>query len=104
MIALNVEKASVHFGPTRALNDVSLTVESGEVLGLVGHNGAGKSTLINAINDSTLLSAGTIWSNGQQFHANSPHAARAAGIYTVFQELTIFPHLSVLENIFAGSL
>jgi len=104
MYALNAENVSVSFGPTQALKGVNLSVQPGEVLGLVGHNGAGKSTLIKAINDGRIVTAGTFWSNGQQFRADSPQAARKAGIYTVFQELTMFSHLSVLDNIFAGSL
>lgn len=101
--ALTVCNVSKHFGGAQALNDVSLTVEAGEIRAVVGENGAGKSTLMRIIAGLEVSDAGSIQINGQQFDA-SPSAARASGVALVHQELSLVPTLSVAENICLGDL
>jgi ribose transport system ATP-binding protein len=101
--ALNVEDVSVAYGATQALTDVNFSIEPGEIKALIGANGAGKSTLIKVLTGVTQPTAGTLWRNGNAYAPDSPQVARQDGIYAVFQELSIFPHLTVLENIFAGA-
>lgn len=85
-------EAARHFGPVRALDGVSLSVAPGDCIGLVGHNGAGKSTLVNLINGSLAASSGEV-----QFDRGD--GAHAAGVRSVFQELSLCPNLTVAENL-----
>lgn len=92
----SVEK---HFGAVRALNGVTLAIEPGECLGLVGHNGAGKSTLMNVLSGVLPPTSGRIEIGGADLTAGySVRAAHAAGVRCVFQELSLCPNLSVAEN------
>jgi D-xylose transport system ATP-binding protein len=100
--ALEVRHARKSFGFVRALDDVSLTLQEGEILALVGDNGAGKSTLIKAIAGVHALDDGQILIKGVEAHLGSAAAARAHGIETVFQDLAVFDNLNVLENFFMG--
>jgi ABC-type sugar transport system ATPase subunit len=85
-----------------ALLDVDLTARRGEVHALLGANGAGKSTLIALLSGVYPPSAGTIRVAGREVAFRSPREASAAGISTVYQELTVLPNLSVAENVFLG--
>ncbi len=88
-----------HFGAVRALAGVTLSLEPGECLGLVGHNGAGKSTLMNVLAGVIPPDAGRIEIGGADLTAGySVRAAHAAGVRCVFQELSLCPNLSVAEN------
>jgi ribose transport system ATP-binding protein len=91
------------FGATRALAGVSLAVNSGEVLGLVGENGAGKSTLVKILGGVLPPDAGSMWLDGAPYSPRGPLDARRAGVAMIHQELTIAPHLTVAENIVLGS-
>ncbi|MCV2395123.1 sugar ABC transporter ATP-binding protein [Actinotalea sp. M2MS4P-6] len=84
------------------LHGVSIDVAPGEVVGLVGHNGAGKSTLLKVISGATSPDSGTITVEGERRHLDSPSAAIAAGIATVYQELALLPNLTVAQNAFLG--
>ncbi len=90
------------FPGVRALDDVSLTVQRGEVLALLGENGAGKSTLIKMLGGAHLPDRGQIRVAGQDVHLGSPGAAAAAGIGVIFQEFNLIPELTAWENIFLG--
>ena len=83
-----------------ALDDVDLDVHAGRILSLSGANGAGKSTLVKILSGAERPDAGRIWVDGIEVHLTSPHAARRAGIYTIYQELSLVPSMSVVENIF----
>lgn len=103
-LALNLENVSLAFGATQALSGVDFQIAKGEVRALIGANGAGKSTLIKVITGVHHPDSGAITRNGRAYRPGSPEGARKEGIHAVFQELSIFPHLTVLENIFAGAL
>src|SRR2546423_8481569 len=86
----------------QALDDVALAVRAGEVHILLGENGAGKSTLMKILSGAVRSDAGEILLNGRPVEIGDPIAARKLGISTIYQELTLVPHLSVAENIFLG--
>ncbi len=87
------------FGGVRALGGASLAAVAGQVHALVGENGAGKSTLIKALGGRVRPDAGAIRIDGQPVRLPGPPAAHALGIWTVFQELTLLPGMSVAENL-----
>jgi ABC-type sugar transport system ATPase subunit len=97
---LEVRGVSKHYGAVRALHEVSLSLDRGEVIGLVGDNGAGKSTLVNVIAGALRPDRGEIALDGVTHAFETPSHARAAGVETVFQYLSIIPTLDVAENVF----
>src|SRR3954468_21711636 len=99
---LAVDGLSKSFPGVRALHDVRFDVHAGEVHALLGENGAGKSTLIKIVSGVYRPDSGTIQVDGQEVRFAGPQEAQAAGIATVFQELLLFPDLTVAENIFLG--
>jgi ABC-type sugar transport system ATPase subunit len=90
------------FPGVTALADVDLVASGGEVHALVGANGAGKSTLIALLSGVYAPTTGVIRVSGRQVTFRSPREANAAGISTVYQELTVLPNLLVCENVFLG--
>ncbi len=86
----------------KALDDVSLTFEKGEIHAIVGENGAGKSTLIKTITGAIAPTAGTIAFGGKEYQKLDPIEAIRVGIGAVYQEFNLIPYLSVAENIFFG--
>jgi rhamnose transport system ATP-binding protein len=99
---LAVEGLSKSFPGVRALHDVRFDVHAGEVHALLGENGAGKSTLIKIVSGVYRPDTGVVRIDGHEVRFGGPQAAQAAGIATVFQELLLFPDLTVAENIFLG--
>lgn len=95
---LNKSYPGVH-----ALADFSLILNKGELHGLLGQNGAGKSTLIKLISGVEQPDSGAIILEGEKVKINSPESAQKAGVFTIFQELSLIPELSVAENIFVES-
>ncbi|MGE0281910.1 MAG: sugar ABC transporter ATP-binding protein [Rhizobiaceae bacterium] len=91
------------FVGVKVLKDVSFDVRPGEVHALLGENGAGKSTLIKILSGLYTPDAGTITIDGKEQKFSSTRDATAAGIATVYQELLLFPELSVAENVFLGN-
>jgi rhamnose transport system ATP-binding protein len=100
MLALSGVRKS--FGAVAALRDGRLDLYAGEAHGLVGENGAGKSTLVRIMSGAHSPDAGTITLSGRPLVLHGPADARAAGIAVIYQEPTLFPDLSVAENIFMG--
>jgi len=98
---LEVTGLSVAFGGVRALTDVSLTVDEGRFVGVIGPNGCGKSTLLNAIT-GVVPSAGSVRVDGVEVPRGRPLAANRAGVARVFQAPQMFDALSVLENVAVG--
>lgn len=84
------------------LHGVTVAVRPGDVVGLVGHNGAGKSTLLRIISGATRADRGSIVVDGRTATIGSPGDAIAAGIATVYQELSLLPNLTVTQNVFLG--
>jgi ribose transport system ATP-binding protein len=90
------------FAGTVAVAGVDLDVWPGDVCALVGHNGAGKSTLMAILAGAVRADAGEMHLDGQPYRPDSPLAARRVGVTMIFQELSLAPHLSVMENISLG--
>ena len=99
---LALEGVDKSFGAVAALRDVRLELFAGEAHALVGENGAGKSTLVKILAGVHPPDAGTIRLDGEPVTFAGPAGARAAGIAVIYQEPTLFPDLSVAENIFMG--
>jgi ribose transport system ATP-binding protein len=95
---LEVVNAAMRFGEVRALDGVSLAILPGECIGLVGHNGAGKSTIVSVINGGLTPQQGQIFSDGTQLAPYGIGVARRRGVRCVFQELSLCPNLSIVEN------
>jgi ribose transport system ATP-binding protein len=93
-----VDGARVSFGAVRALDGVTLRVMPGECVGLVGHNGAGKSTIVSVINGGLTPHEGIVAGDGATLERYGIKAARARGIRCVFQELSLCPNLTIVEN------
>ena len=96
---IGVRKA---FGATTALDGVDLAVRPGEVCALVGQNGAGKSTLMGILAGALQPDAGKMTLDGAPYAPKNPLEARRAGVAMIYQELSLAPHLSVMENIALG--
>jgi rhamnose transport system ATP-binding protein len=99
---LILEHATKSFGSVRALEDAAIELHAGEAHGLVGENGAGKSTLVKLLAGVYRPDAGWLLLDGEELRLSGPADARAAGIAVIYQEPTLFPDLSVAENIFMG--
>jgi rhamnose transport system ATP-binding protein len=99
---LEVRGLEKSFPGVRALSGVSFDVEPGEVHALLGENGAGKSTLIKIVSGVFAPDAGQILIDGVERRFHLPEDARRAGVATIYQELLLFPELTVAENIFMG--
>lgn len=99
---LVVKGISVEFPGVKALQEVDFSLNSGEVVALLGENGAGKSTLIKALTGVYRRSSGDIYLDGQQVDPHSTAQAQAMGIGTVYQEVNLLPNLSVAANLFIG--
>lgn len=100
---LEVRSISKYFGTVIALNDVSMTLNAGEVMCLLGDNGAGKSTLIKILSGVHKPSEGEYLFEGRPVEFESPRDALDMGIATVYQDLAMIPLMSVARNFFLGS-
>jgi ribose transport system ATP-binding protein len=90
------------FGASRVIDEVSLTLQAGEVHALVGENGAGKSTLMKVLSGAYRPDAGSMTLAGRPYAPRSPRAARGLGVAMIYQELTLAPHLTVEANVMLG--
>ena len=97
--SLSVRNAVKRYAGVVALSDANLDVNVGEVVALIGANGSGKSTLSKIINGVVVLDRGQLLLDGQTVNFSSPQAAKSLGISTVFQDLSLVPHMTVAENI-----
>jgi simple sugar transport system ATP-binding protein len=102
MPVLELEKISKHFGAIHALNDVSLSVEPAEVVGLMGDNGAGKSTLAKIIAGNFRPTHGVIRISGEDVQFHRPIEARRHGVEIVYQDLALCDNLTAGANVFLG--
>jgi rhamnose transport system ATP-binding protein len=101
-VVLALEDVSKSFGAVAALRGAHLELRAGEAHALVGENGAGKSTLVKILAGVHGPDTGRVLLDGEPVELHNPAAARAAGIAVIYQEPTLFPDLSVAENIFMG--
>lgn len=99
---LEVRHLTVEFPGVRALDNVHFDVRAGEVHALVGENGAGKSTLLKVLGGVQAPTRGILSLGGASFAPTRPSDAMAAGISVIYQEFTLFPDLTVAENVFIG--
>ena len=99
---LELRHATKSFGAVRALIDGSVDLRPGEVHALLGENGAGKSTLVKILAGVYQPDSGTLTVGGEQVTLHGPAAARQAGLAVIYQEPTLFPDLTVAENMFVG--
>ena len=100
---LAVRDVSVVFGGIVALNGVSFDLHEGQILGLIGPNGAGKTTLFNCLSRLYQPSAGDIFLEGASILSRPPHRIAEIGIGRTFQNVALFPNLSVLDNVRLGT-
>lgn len=99
---LKLEGIAKNFGAIQALRGIDMTVKPGEVVALLGDNGAGKSTLVKIIAGGLQPSSGRLFFEGRQCEFDSPAAAKAAGIETVYQDLSLCTNVDVVANFFMG--
>jgi len=99
---LEVRNVSRHFGGLVALEDLSFSIEAGEIIGLIGPNGAGKSTLFNVITGFFPPTKGRIIYKGEDISGLKPHRIAGRGIVRTFQLTVLFPEFSVMENVLLG--
>jgi len=100
---LAVRDVSVVFGGIVALNGVSFDMHQGQILGLIGPNGAGKTTLFNCLSRLYQPSSGDILMEGVSILSRPPHRIAEIGIGRTFQNVALFPNLSVLDNVRVGT-
>src|SRR5947207_6432833 len=102
MAVLELARVSKHFGAIQALIDVSLLIEPGEVVGLMGDNGAGKSTLVKIVAGNYPPSDGAVMMEGRKVAFHKPADARGEGIEIVYQDLALCDNLTAAENVYLG--
>ena len=102
MALLEVRNVSKSFGAIHAVSDISLSIEPGEVVGLMGDNGAGKSTLVKLIAGNFPPTDGDVLVDGEACHFHKPIQARAKGIEVVYQDLALADNLTAAQNVFLG--
>ncbi|CAN5297524.1 ABC transporter ATP-binding protein [soil metagenome] len=99
---LSVRDVSVRFGGIVALDGISFDVQRGQICGVIGPNGAGKTTLFNCLSRLYTPHSGTIRFDGHDLLARPQHAIAAAGIGRTFQNVALFPAMTVAENVMVG--
>ncbi|MGE5652880.1 MAG: ABC transporter ATP-binding protein, partial [Bacillota bacterium] len=99
MKLLELMQVSISFGGLKAVSDVNLHINSGEVVGLIGPNGAGKTTMFNLVTGVYRPTEGNIVLNGKSIAGKKPNRITEAGIARTFQNIRLFGSLSVLDNV-----
>jgi ABC-type branched-subunit amino acid transport system ATPase component len=102
MSFLQVDKMCKDYGGLQALSNVSFTMEKGEILSIIGPNGAGKTTLFDCLTGYIPKTAGTVFFEGVDVTNYPDHALNKAGMARTFQQLRLFPNLTVMENLRVG--
>ncbi len=99
---VEMDNISIAFGGVKAVDQVSVDLYPGEVVGLLGHNGAGKSTLIKCLSGAYKMDAGVIRINGDEVTISNPRDARRYNIETIYQTLALADNLDATSNLFLG--
>ena len=99
---LEVRGVSLRFGGVRALTEVSFGVNDGELFSIIGPNGAGKTSIVNCISGRYKPTEGQLFYRGKDITGLTPNARPSLGIGRTFQNLALFHHMSVLDNIMVG--
>lgn len=99
---VEMKNMSIAFGGVHAVDDVSVELYPGEVVGLLGHNGAGKSTLIKMLSGAYAADSGEIYINGEKATITNPREARSYNIETIYQTLALADNLDAASNLFLG--
>src|SRR5699024_522349 len=102
-MVLEVKKMTKRFGGIQALTDVSFSIEEGEILGIIGPNGAGKTTMFNMITNFYEPTSGDIVFKGESITGKKSHKITERGICRTFQNIRLFPDMTVLENVLVGT-
>jgi len=99
---LEAERISLRFGGVRALTEVSFAVRPGEIFSIIGPNGAGKTSMVNCVSGRYRPTEGRVLFDGRDITRLGPNRRAAIGIGRTFQNLALFGHMTVLENIMVG--
>jgi D-xylose transport system ATP-binding protein len=99
---VEMKDISLAFGGLKAVDDASIDLYPGEVMGLLGHNGAGKSCLIKVLSGAYKRDGGHIFINGQEATINNPRDAKSYGIETVYQALALADNVDAASNLYLG--
>ncbi|HEX6565311.1 MAG TPA: ATP-binding cassette domain-containing protein, partial [Chthoniobacterales bacterium] len=99
---VRMDRINKFFGRVQALNDVTLSVNRNEIVGLLGDNGAGKSTLIKILSGALRADSGDIYMRGNQVKIKNTTDAMALGIETIYQDSALISQLSIARNLFLG--
>ena len=96
---LQTDKATIRFGGLCAVNELDMSVKRGEIFGLIGPNGAGKTTIFNLLTGVYQPTSGAIYFDGQRIDGLRPYQIASRGVSRTFQNIRLFPSMSVLENV-----
>src|ERR1700745_4451439 len=99
---VRMDRINKFFGRVQALNDVTLSVNRNEIVGLLEHTGAGKSTLIKILSGALRADSGDIYMRGNQVKIRNTTDAMALGIETIYQDSALISQLSIARNLFLG--
>ncbi len=102
MALLKVEELTMNFGGLKAVDTLDLTVDQGEIISVIGPNGAGKTTLFNVLSGMYRPTKGRLLFKGEDLGRLPAYAITARGIARTFQNIRVFPNLSVLDNVLVG--
>lgn len=102
MALLEVKDITVRFGGIVALDGLSFDIEKGQIAGLIGPNGAGKTTMFNVVSRIYDPTEGSVTYDGENLLAIAPHGICRKGVYRTFQNLALWPGMSVIENVMVG--
>ena len=103
MALLDVQDVTVRFGGIVALDGLSFSIDEGQICGLIGPNGAGKTTMFNVVSRIYQPSAGRVMFDGENLLDVAPHGIAEKGIARTFQNLALFPTMTLLENVMVGA-
>src|SRR6478672_327564 len=96
---LKVDHAGIQFGGLKAVSDINIEINKGELIGLIGPNGAGKTTFFNLLTGVYVPTEGSISLDGEKLNGQAPYKITKKGISRTFQNIRLFSELSVLDNV-----